>query len=374
MRRIPFYTIPEEAYLLVKRESPGPRPEEAVRQWVVYELIRAYGYPLYALTVEAPVRSGSGHSRVDILIRRDGKPWALVECKRPEFRKGKEALDQAIAYAKLNGSAVEYVVYTNGTDWHVQRRIGEGWMTVQDLPRFSESSAALQAECCFEDLVRIAGPLHQLDKSLSGDEAVRLMSRLGRMFAASSQFTEAFSHDLVRCAEFVFRVAQNINDRTGDDFGDLAKAWKAVGSYQAAISGIAPQSTGLTGEALENELHYFAIHLEHLARTHGLGQSADGYLIDLLLAASEWRRSCHPAVRVFPETGRPFAVSLRRVLETACASGLGVRLPLESDSMAVAGLRSACKGGWEYEEGPSQPVGPLRVLWDWIRRWIGCLK
>lgn len=173
--RLPYYEVPKERYLIAQSAadpSASPKPEEAVRQWCSFELIREYGIGVCELEFEAQVQIGHKPKRIDILVRRGGKPWAVVECKAAKDKNPTKALTQAESYATAPSIRAEFVVYTNGTEWIVRRQIGGRWVSVVDLPKQHDRASAS------EDLVQLlrdiddAKPLlANLDTPLAGKAA-----------------------------------------------------------------------------------------------------------------------------------------------------------------------------------------------------------
>jgi hypothetical protein len=141
--RAALYEVPPDCYLFrdkINKPEHPPKPEEKVRQWCLQELIRAYGFHIADLDVEVQVQVGSKIYRIDVLIRRNGRPWAVVEVKSPTVRDLSSALEQAISYANGSGINAEMVIVTNGEEWLFRRRTGENWTGVPDLPLEIESS------------------------------------------------------------------------------------------------------------------------------------------------------------------------------------------------------------------------------------------
>src|SRR5688572_15250863 len=102
MLRHRFYDIPASAHLFsgaVNGSDQRKAPEEAIRQWCAFELIRAYALPVRDMICEQPVKVGSKQYRIDILVKRNGFPWVVVECKEPDYTRHDHAIAQAISYA-----------------------------------------------------------------------------------------------------------------------------------------------------------------------------------------------------------------------------------------------------------------------------------
>lgn len=207
--RRPFYSVARSAYIYVGPPVSGAKngePEEAVRQWCVFELIRAYGYSVNDLFLESQVQVGSKTYRIDILVLRNGTPWIVVECKAPDAKNDK-AIEQAISYADSPRIQAEYVLYTNGSDWQVRRRLKGQWEPVLDLPgvRF-ESSGSIDITrffACFSD---VAPLLYKLDETVQGKEVECFLHALQRFFNGWNLLQDGVDKNLVSCADNLLRV------------------------------------------------------------------------------------------------------------------------------------------------------------------------
>lgn len=88
-------------------------PEEWVRQHFVQYLVSTLQYPASLIALESGVSLYKTQKRADIIVHdRNGKPWMLVECKRPSVPISQETFDQALRY-NLQLKCT-YVVTTNG--------------------------------------------------------------------------------------------------------------------------------------------------------------------------------------------------------------------------------------------------------------------
>jgi len=98
---------------LKRKKSIQAKPEEIVRQLMIYRLVNFYRYPLDRMDVEVDVQFGReiGSKRADIVIyREDGKtPYLMVEVKKPDVKDG---LGQLKSYANANGAPI--LILTDG--------------------------------------------------------------------------------------------------------------------------------------------------------------------------------------------------------------------------------------------------------------------
>lgn len=131
----PFYEIDTKAYLFEKNE----RPEEKIRQWVLFELLSTYGININDIRVEVPVKSGSTRIRADIVVLNNHAPMIVIECKEEKEIDLSEAMKQAVSYAESGLGAI-FAVATNGHKWIVQRKQYGEWVSVIDLSRPIQNS------------------------------------------------------------------------------------------------------------------------------------------------------------------------------------------------------------------------------------------
>lgn len=98
---------------LKRNKSIQAKPEEIVRQLMLWKLVHYYQYPLDRIDVEVHVQFGReiGEKRADIVVyREDGRtPYLIVEVKKPDIRDG---LGQLKSYANATGAPI--LVLTDG--------------------------------------------------------------------------------------------------------------------------------------------------------------------------------------------------------------------------------------------------------------------
>jgi hypothetical protein len=97
------------------------KPEEDVRQALLHDLLKRYGYAKADLEVEMNVRMGSARGRADIAIFPSGavhdqhNAYIVIECKRASTseRELQEAANQLKSYMAVSGQAL-WGIATNG--------------------------------------------------------------------------------------------------------------------------------------------------------------------------------------------------------------------------------------------------------------------
>lgn len=159
------------------------KPEEVIRQLVIYHLIVDLNYPVNRLDVEVPIKMGSAYAskKADIVVYRDDRkqtPYLIIEVKKP-LRK--EGLDQLHSY--MNATGVYYGAWINGNDAVYQLRIEPNLFEV--LPRLPAIN---------EDLDDVKTPIkkNQLEAVHDLKEEVQYLEDTVLANAGVSAFEEIF--------------------------------------------------------------------------------------------------------------------------------------------------------------------------------------
>ncbi len=124
---------------LKRNKNVVVKPEEIVRQLMIYKLVNYYKYPLDRIDVEVDVQFGRdiGSKRADIVVyREDGKtPYLMVEVKKPDVRDG---LGQLKSYA--NATGVPILVLTDGKiQNNILRTDPNLFEDLPEIPKFNET-------------------------------------------------------------------------------------------------------------------------------------------------------------------------------------------------------------------------------------------
>ncbi len=213
--RSAFYKVDRGAWLLLpesrRLSKERASPEEAVRQWCLHELLRAYGVCVTNLEIERPVRVGTRRHRADIVVLRDGQPFIVIECKSRRTRKHDDAMLQAISYATAADMNAEFAAYTNGDIWWVRRRIRDQWVPVSDLPVFRNGTPTADWRDILLAVDRTGPVLYWMDEPVPAKHAPRYFGALQRFFHATNEITEDTDHRLRWAADHVLRVLDDVN-------------------------------------------------------------------------------------------------------------------------------------------------------------------
>ncbi|HYE72254.1 MAG TPA: type I restriction enzyme HsdR N-terminal domain-containing protein, partial [Blastocatellia bacterium] len=125
------------------KERPA-KPEEIVRQLVLYRLLNSYGYPKSRISVEKGVQFGASihEKRADIVIHdKDDSTAAyiIVEVKKP---KRKDGLEQLKSYCNAEGAPI--AVWTNGGEEVILRRTDPNlYENLSGIPRADQTLAEI---------------------------------------------------------------------------------------------------------------------------------------------------------------------------------------------------------------------------------------
>lgn len=114
----PFQSIPIQEYILVDQLVDLNAKEEVIRQWLLRELTKTFGYPPELITLEYPVQQFSKRGYVDIAvsIEANGKsiPYIFAEVKA--FASGIDsAMEQLKSYMRADKN-VRYGIVTDGVE------------------------------------------------------------------------------------------------------------------------------------------------------------------------------------------------------------------------------------------------------------------
>jgi hypothetical protein len=353
IQRFPFYEVSPDAYLFqnrIKKVGEQEQPEEPVRQWCAFELIRCYGFRVTDLVFEQDVKVGSKRLKIDIVVLRNGAPWAIVECKRPEHRKAADGMDQAISYAAAESIRAKYAVYTNGQEWMVKQYIGNIWVPVPDLPNAADPMVGreelLNVLRTFEELLPV---LHALDESLEGDDAENFISILQEFFCGENLVTQGTSDGLRSAIDNLLRVISSEYKDVPYQLGKLTTAHRYLEQFRLQRGIGFPIDIEATGGAtflLLQQLHHFVVAMAKSANgTGGADPLALRLAASVLEAGADKFRPQSRKLRVTPAVQQ----SLREYLDYGLRIYLGMSLPSHFDSSDMDDMRRYTQRAWDAQ-------------------------
>ena len=373
MQREKYYVVPENSWLLGQRPpAPGERqkPEELVRQWCAFELIRAYGYRLSDLEFERAVRVGSKTYRIDILLLRDGTPFAVIECKERDHRNPAQGLEQAISYAAAREIGCEFAAYTNGTEWRVSRNIHGIWAPVVDLPERTKLTGRGSIDELLASVQMAAPVLYKLDEPISGREASAFCAALQELFHTQNQLTFMFDRDLRIATDNILRVLSVGMDDPHYRVEKLECAAKALEAFRDNRA-IGHQILGGFGN-VEFRMAFAELGgcVDAMFSDGDSALGSDVFLLKLDVALLTYGRTFATQRGAHPPIPPEFHHTLRDVLSLGFATGFGVRLPTALDLKTQSDMKLYCREAWEgrmadLDNGCAE--APRLTLWTLLR-------
>jgi hypothetical protein len=351
MARLPLYPIPPDAYLFkTPRTDPAKRTqlEEPVRQWSAFELMRAYGFNISDLRFEYPVKIGSKPKWIDILVLRRNRPWIVVECKEPSFAKHQVGLDQAISYANNEAIRAEFVIYTNGHTWKVQRRIQEEWSDILDIPNADSPDAENSLDDLLITIEELTPLLHKIDDPMHGEEARVFLSVMRRFFHGTNLLTRNLSRKLLFATDNLLRVLSGGLDDDHYARQKLGGAGQCFEEYRRD-TGVGYELPHI-GEG-EHVCQYMQILMASMSsmldRKHASPVGVHGRLIQLNLALLEYGRQQFSPLARYPAITASLHETLRGFLSYILAVEMNLRLPTSLDQSLTSDMKHFCRKAWD---------------------------
>lgn len=348
MSRKAFYEVPPATYLfptLCQRTGDQRHPEEPVRQWCAYELMRAYGVAITELEFERQVRVGSKTYRIDILVSRNGSPWVVVEGKERGHKNHAGGMKQAISYADAQGVKAEFALYTNGQVWHVQRRVQDRWIPVADLPTQVTEETILITRL-LTTIHKVSPLLGKLDEILEGKEAHTFLSAMQVFFHGSNLLTKDADRDLLIATDNLVRVLC-VAGALPYQVGKLQTAQMYFERYRVR-AGFPLEIGPVTGSdpVCVELMHLHAGLMNMVEGTNGL-VVCDALLLRVNTALLEYGRNQRDGKEHFPTIGPSLHHALRDFLHYALSVHLNTALPDTLDDISIGDMHGCCHEAWE---------------------------
>ena len=326
MPRRNFYEVPSDAYLFRSKIKPRTKKEEAVRQWCVQELIRAYGACITDIEFERPVQRGSVNNWIDILILRLGKPWVVIECKNLQDRNPAKGLVQARSYATAPDVRAEFVVYTNGRDWRVERLVGSSWVPVLDLPHLQTAPVGRDLTSHLNALNDLQPMLRILDAEVKGIDASRFLTSMQTFFNSAGSWLTANDALLLSVGDNLLRVIAEPKNALSYRLGKLAQAVTDLGEFGAS-RGIGIATFQFGGISINEELRFLHANLLNCLPSINAVGGMDSLLLNLLLNLLDYSMGLTGKVAKYPPFPPSLHASLRAYLGAVLLIHFGLKLP-----------------------------------------------
>ncbi|TSC96149.1 MAG: type I restriction-modification system methyltransferase subunit [Parcubacteria group bacterium Athens1014_26] len=142
--------------VVYNKDKNAGKPEEIVRQLMIYRLTNNYKYPLERIGVEVDVQFGRDISskRADIVIYREDlqTPYLIIEVKKPDVKDG---LGQLKSYANATGAPI--LVLTDGKiQNNILRTDPNLFEDLLEIPKFNETVEDVRSKkITYQDLDEI---------------------------------------------------------------------------------------------------------------------------------------------------------------------------------------------------------------------------
>ena len=371
-KRLAFYEIPDGSQLyqeVVTTDSGRKQLEEPIRQWCAYELIRAYGIPLQQLEFERCVRVGSKTYRIDILITENSRPWCVVECKQRDFKKHEEALGQAISYADAREVCAPFVLYTNGNEWQVRRKINGEWVIVADLPVDIDIDGERDLYSILDSIQELEPLLYKLDEPVAGEEAKLFLSKMQEFFCGWNFFTDSMSESLVHGLDNLLRVLSSDCEHPDYKYGKLSVARRHWDRYRQFIRSSSEFPDIYDDERFRSQFAKMHHHLGDLISNRKNDKSIDGLLIRLSMALLDYGMNMDKQQWVFPPMSAGVHHALRDFLDYVLLVKLNTRIPSSEQHGYMQEIKNCCSRSWDVESDTPKLTG-FQFVCLWLRSWF----
>ncbi len=344
-----FYQIKKNAYILTPPKDPGDRlqPEEEVRQWCAFELIRVYGIRVTEMDFERPVRTGSRNHFIDILVSRGGRPWAVVECKARGKGNPQRGMKQAISYANALEPKPQFAVYADGDTWLVCRLVAGEWIPVADLPMQMEREPGASLTELLHALDDVTPLISKLDEPLVGKEAKKFLQVLQVFFHGSNLLTRNVDRDLLFATDNVLRVLWTADHPEDDHYrrGKLGAARRAFETYSEKRGlGFARHAGG--SEPIPMEMRYLRLEVSDMIEGTNDLEIPEILLVRLNVVLLDYGAQVIRKNEPYPALPAALHQVLRHFLNVAFASSLNTTLPDAWDTLSGEDLKSWCASAW----------------------------
>ena len=120
---------------VIRKKEVALTPEEHVRQHFVHLLINHLRYPRALINIESGISYFNTAKRSDIqVLNREGSHFMLVECKSPQVKLDRKALNQVSVYNKTLQAS--YVAITNGINHFIWKFELSQYIPLREFPAF----------------------------------------------------------------------------------------------------------------------------------------------------------------------------------------------------------------------------------------------
>jgi len=345
MQHKDFYRVPDNCYLFARKTGP----EELVRQWTLFELMRFYGYCIDQIEVEKTVQYGTRRGYIDIVINHDNKPFIVIECKRQAgYDKNKDHMKQAISYASADSIQAEFCVFTDGDIWQVKRKTAAGWVNYPNIPKLnSNNETEFDFSVLLHNIDEVKPVLHWLYEPIIGSNSLYFIQAIQPIFCGHSIITTGTNRTLLEIVDNVCRSLTIQSEMNGYHFGKLTTAFKQTQSYLKELG-----LKNYDGENFEYNLHESLMMPDHqlseMSEQFTDFDSEMDHAAILLLSSLYSDARYIVGAKDIKEVVLSSALtdSLYNYIDLGLQRNLQTRLPKKSDDMSVNDIRDNCAQNW----------------------------
>ncbi len=173
---------------LKRNKNVAAKPEEIVRQLMIYKLVNYYKYPLDRIDVEVDVQFGRdiGSKRADVIVyREDGRaPYLIIEVKKPDMKDG---LGQLKSYANATGAPI--LVLTDGKiQNNILRTDPNLFEDLSEIPKFNETVEDVRSKKIIyndlEEIVNLKQLIYDLQEVVLANSGVDSFDEIFKLIYA----------------------------------------------------------------------------------------------------------------------------------------------------------------------------------------------
>jgi hypothetical protein len=235
-------------------------------------------------------------------------------------------------------------IYTNGDKWLVQRRIGDDWVPVNDLPDFNHLETSRSFEEIAYSCSQLLPVLYWLDQPVPAKFASIYFDALQRIFGSRNYAFTGTDEKLLGVLDNLLRVLPEIRNAEGyisQKIGVVYRSLKSYGDDHGAP--MMPFLDGTPANVAHDCIRVLALHLPN---SKGL-QSMDLAAMRLIECFLRYFYGISHNLQ-YRDIEADIQQHLRSYLDMGLRLNLNSSLPEISDIDGIKSLRSLCEPLWNY--------------------------
>jgi Type I restriction enzyme R protein N terminus (HSDR_N) len=342
----PYYDVSADAYLFGKSRE---KPEEKVRQWVLFELLTTYGISINSIQIERQVKVGTRTHFADIVILQEKAPVVVIECKRWDEKKRSQGMQQALSYADANTMKAKYAVYTNGDIWEVKRKMSDSWVDIPDLPKKIDGEYRIELDELVRTINDFKPAFYWFNQNIPASSAKTYFSCLQILFYGATFPLNYLDKNLLFGTDNLLRVICAKGDHPNYLIEKMAAACKNYSAYFNSRLGQGGDEY-IKDSDLWHLSAVFQMKFESLVEdTRGL-QSEETLLIRFITTLFQYiRKQIHVTKKSDFFTDIPIVLTreFQSLVGFLFQVHLGIGFPDPVLEMSYMDIRSLCSDSWE---------------------------